>query len=412
MSWLAVDIGGANLKLADGERFALARNFPMWKQPADLAAELTRMFASAPSHRNLAVTMTGELADCFPTKTAGVQFILQQVLQAVPEDCRIRVYLTDGRLVPVETAQAEPLAAAASNWHALAAFAGRFVPDGSALLIDIGSTTCDLIPLLDGRPAAVNLRFPTGSSRIRENSDSGFVAVPRETPTNSHEFGYAQLQSPAAVGSNDTQRMLAGELLYTGVERSPVCAVLDRVPYRGGYCPPAQEWFATMRDVYLMLDEIPEDAACCETADGRPATRQAAQARLARMICADASQFDAADAVAMAAAAATAQADRLACAFRSVTAAMPAPPQAIVASGHGDFLLRRLLSIVGFRGDIVSLTERLGPAMSRVATAHALAVLAGERCGSGSATKELSGMALATGSGSAEKPEASAVSSS
>jgi (4-(4-[2-(gamma-L-glutamylamino)ethyl]phenoxymethyl)furan-2-yl)methanamine synthase len=358
MSWLAVDIGGANLKLADGERFALARNFPMWKQPADLAAELTRMFASAPSLRNLAVTMTGELADCFPTKTAGVQFILQQVLQAVPEAWQIRVYLTDGRLVPVETAQAEPLAAAASNWHALAAFAGRFVPDGSALLIDIGSTTCDLIPLRDGRPAA--------------------------------------------VGSNDTRRMLAGELLYTGVERSPVCAVLDRVPYRGGNCPPAQEWFATMRDVYLILDEIPEDAACCETADGRPATRQAAQARLARMVCADVSQFDVADAIAMAVAAATAQAERLACAFRSVTAAMPAPPQAIIASGHGDFLLRRLLSIVGFRGGMISLTQRLGPAMSRVATAHALAVLAGER---------LSGMALATGSGSAEKPEANAVSS-
>jgi hypothetical protein len=40
------------------------------------------------------------------------------------------------------------------------------------------------------------LRFSTGSSRIRENSDSGLVAVPRETRPNSHEFGYAQLQRP------------------------------------------------------------------------------------------------------------------------------------------------------------------------------------------------------------------------
>ncbi|MCL4205591.1 MAG: tetrahydromethanopterin-linked C1 transfer pathway [Pirellulaceae bacterium] len=338
MNWLAVDIGGANLKLADGDRFALVRSFPLWKQAADLAAELTRMFASAPNCRNLAVTMTGELADCFATKAEGVRCILQQVLQAVAGDGQIRVYLTDGRLVPVEIALAEPLAAAASNWHALAAFAGRFAPLGPALLIDIGSTTCDLIPLLDGRPAA--------------------------------------------VGSNDTQRMLAGELLYTGVERSPVCAVVDRVPYRGGDCPPAQEWFATMRDVYLIRNEIAEDPVCCDTADGRPATRQAAEARLARMICADVSQFDTADAMAMADAAAAAQTERLACAYRSVTASMPAPPRAIVASGHGDFLMRRMLEKSGFHGQILSLTERLGPAMSRVATAHALAVLASEQCAS------------------------------
>ena len=47
-----------------------------------------------------------------------------------------------------------PLLAAASNWHALARFAGRYVPRGTGLLVDIGSTTCDIIPLVDGEPAS------------------------------------------------------------------------------------------------------------------------------------------------------------------------------------------------------------------------------------------------------------------
>ncbi len=293
------------------------------------------MLATAPLHRNLAVTMTGELADCFITKAEGVRFILLGVRRALPSDWQSQVYLTDGRLVPIQTALAQPLAAAASNWHALAAFAGRFVPHGRAMMIDIGSTTCDLIPLIDGRPAP--------------------------------------------IGRDDTARMLGGHLLYTGVERSPVCAVLDRVPYRGAHCPPAQEWFATMRDVYLVLGEIEEQPACCQTADGRPATRQAAQARLARLVCADTSQFDSNDAEVMARAAANAQAERLASAFRQAAAA--GPPDAIVVSGHGDFLLRRTLKIVGFEGPIIHLADRLNPALSKVATAHALAVLAGERNG-------------------------------
>lgn len=335
MSWLAADIGGANLKLADSGTFTRTRAFAMWRHPHQLSAQLQEMLAAAPSHRNLAVTMTGELADCFTTKVEGVRFILQQVQQALPSDWQSRVYLTDGRLVSIPTALDEPWAAAASNWHALAAFAGRFVPCGPAMMIDIGSTTCDLIPLVDG--------------------------------------------CPASIGRDDTARMLGGHLLYTGVQRSPICAVLERVPYRGAVCPPAQEWFATMRDAYLVLGEIEEQPECCETADGRPATRQAARARLARMVCADLSQFDSADAEAMARAAAEAQARHLASAFRQAAATVT--PAAIIVSGQGDFLLRRMLRIVGFGGPILWLADRLNRTVSQVATAHALAVLACERNG-------------------------------
>ena len=112
---------------------------------------------------------------------------------------------------------------------------------------------------------------------------------------------------PAAKGATDTQRLLAGELVYTGVERSPLCAVISQTPYRGQICPVVHEVFATMRDVYLVLDQLAEDPANVQTADGRPATKAAARARLARMVAADGDEFNHRDAVTVAESAADAQ---------------------------------------------------------------------------------------------------------
>ena len=73
-----------------------------------------------------------------------------------------------------------PSLAAAANWLALATAAARFVADGRGLLIDIGSTTTDLIPL-----------------------DQGKVVV---------------------QGRTDTERLRTGELVYAGIRRTPICA--------------------------------------------------------------------------------------------------------------------------------------------------------------------------------------------
>ena len=181
------------------------------------------------------------------------------------------------------------------------------------------------------------------------------------------------------MGKTDTQRMLAGELVYTGIERSPVCAVVGQVPYRGGMCPVAQELFATMRDVYLVLGELPEQPDDVQTADGRPATRAAAIARLARMICADETEFGEPDAVALSAAVAEAQAQLVQTAMSRVARSGWDCP--LVLSGHGDFLAQRVLSKLGHTGPVISLAERLGAAISRAAPAYALAVLLREECG-------------------------------
>jgi probable H4MPT-linked C1 transfer pathway protein len=329
MGVLALDIGGAYLKAADGLGYADSQYFPLWKQPDGLAAALRRVVDEAPPTDRLAATMTGELADCYNTKTEGVSAILAALGQ-VADQRELGIYLTDGTIVPSAVARSRPLEAAAANWHVLARFAARYVRRGGGLLLDIGSTTCDIIPLV-------------GSA-------------------------------PAAVGRTDSERMLNGELVYTGVERSPVCAVATAFPWRGQQCPTAHEVFATTLDAYLILGDLPEDPSQTNTADGRPAMRAAARDRLARSICADRDAFSDDDAEAAAAAIARAQAAKISVAVQGVVRRMPMPPTTIVMSGQGEFLARRLLDRMRLAADVISLADKLGPEVSRCATAHALAV--------------------------------------
>jgi probable H4MPT-linked C1 transfer pathway protein len=333
VTWLALDIGGANIKVADGLGYCASEPFALWREPARLSEVLRLTMTRAPSCDHIAATMTGELADCFVTKEEGVRHILT-ALKSAANGLPIWVYQTTGRLEPLHKALCNPLLAAAANWHALARFAARFAESSAAVLIDIGSTTTDVIPLVNGH-----------------------------------------LHSR---GITDTERLLTRELVYTGVERSPVCALVRHLPYRGQLCPVAQELFATTADAYLTLSELPEQPENTNTVDGRPATRDAARARLARSICADPTTFDAADAQAAAAAICRRQVAKIAAAVAKVLAQLQTPADTIILSGRGEFLARRVLNHIGSTKHIVSLAAQLGPELSRCAPAHALAVLARE----------------------------------
>jgi hypothetical protein len=263
-----------------------------------------------------------------------VRHILAAVEQA-SGGREVLVYLVDGRLVSLGEARETPHLAAASNWHALARFACRFVEgQGGGLLIDIGSTTTDIVPL-----------------------SSGVIATNSRT---------------------DTERLLAGELVYTGVTRTPVCAVVDTLPWRGRVCPVAAEFFATTADAYVVLGELAEEPEATWTADGRPLTVEIARERLARMICADRTQFDAKDARAVVVAIREAQLDRLRVAVARVAARQPHPIETVIVSGAGEFLARALVEAEWPAVRIVSLAKELGARVSACAPAHSLAVLAAE----------------------------------
>src|SRR3954470_18939597 len=67
-AWLALDVGGANLKAAHSSGAASSTPFPLWKRPEQLAAAIRKLVGAMPPAERSAVTMTGELCDCFRTK--------------------------------------------------------------------------------------------------------------------------------------------------------------------------------------------------------------------------------------------------------------------------------------------------------------------------------------------------------
>jgi probable H4MPT-linked C1 transfer pathway protein len=332
MNWLAIDVGGANLKLADGLGFALSFPFCLWREPDRLTCTLRELVAQAPPCDHLAVTMTGELADCYETKREGVLAILRSVEQAA-DGRHTRVYTIDGRLLALAAARRSPLDCAATNWHTLARFAATLVPTArQGLLIDMGSTTTDIIPL--------------------------------------DEHG------PVTTARTDLQRLARNELLYTGVVRSPVCAITGHVAYRGASYRVAQELFATARDVYTILGDLPEDPCDVNTADGRPATRLHARRRLARVLCADETEFHHRDAVAVAESVRRSQLEAIANCLQSVASQLVAPPAVVIISGAGEFLIQQCLLALQWSQGKISLRERYDARVSACAAAHALAVIA------------------------------------
>jgi probable H4MPT-linked C1 transfer pathway protein len=336
MTVLALDIGGANLKVADGNGFARTEPFSLWKYPANLAGAIQQLITGAPPAERFAVTMTGELADCFTSKVEGVCHILDAI-DAIAENRPVQVYLCNGNLVDTTTARHEPLLAAASNWHALAMFASRFLQSRSGLLIDVGSTTTDLI-LID----------PKG---------------------------------PTTCATTDLERLANGELLYTGATRSPICALVRELPWRGQSIPIAQELFSTTLDVYLTTGEIPENSNNFQTADGRPATLTAARDRLARCVCTDRTMFSHDDALKAARVVRQQQVHLLANTISKLFFRPNDCPQDVILSGSGEFLVRAALTELSQSPSLISLSERVGLISSTCAAAHALAVLADAKHG-------------------------------
>jgi probable H4MPT-linked C1 transfer pathway protein len=325
MNVLGLDIGGANLKAAHSSGSALSVPFPLWKEPSQLSHRLRELIAATPAHGVVAVTMTGELCDCFGSKSEGVLSILDAV-SASADGRPVRVWTLQG-FVNETVARQRPLTAASANWLALAAYACRHV-QANGLLIDIGSTTTDIVPMASGRPA------PKGAA--------------------------------------DAERLRSLELVYTGVRRTPICAVLG--------VGVAAELFATTLDAYLVLEIIAENTADRNTADGRPATKAAAHARLARMLCADPEALDRRETTKLAQRILLRQVYQLTMALDHVLRSLPGSADTVVISGEGEFLARLVLNQQnGFRGGrVISLADKLGPEISRAACAYALAVLAQE----------------------------------
>jgi probable H4MPT-linked C1 transfer pathway protein len=245
------DIGGANTKAAflhteNGcvkELRTTMEYFPVWKNPAKLAEVLSKLrerMSAGARLDGVGLTMTAELSDAYQTKRKGVNHVLACAAQ-VFTDLPVFVLDVDAKLLSLGDATSETLSVAAANWAATGWLVAQRVK--TCIIVDVGSTSTSIIPVIDG-----------------------VVSV---------------------AGKTDLEKLMVGELVYTGSLRTNVAATVSAVPLRDGVARVASELFAQSGDVHLVLGNISEKEYTTETADGRGKSRGEALARLARVVCAD-----------------------------------------------------------------------------------------------------------------------------
>lgn len=254
---IGLDIGGANTKICmlDEENGEVLRakgdsvRHEVWKNPEGLRDVLEDLKISLSpgkdvSLKGIALTMTAELCDVFQSKTQGVVFVLNMVQEVFP-DVPVFVWTTRGRFESPAEIKRDPMQAAAANWLASAVALAKspLLGDETVILADMGSTTTDLLPL------------------VREK-----VMV---------------------KGRTDTERLQSGELVYTGLLRTPIDSIIDHIYIDGVPCRVCNEYFAITADVYRLLGRITEKEYDVPTPDGGSCDLPGCARRLARAVSAE-----------------------------------------------------------------------------------------------------------------------------
>jgi probable H4MPT-linked C1 transfer pathway protein len=247
---LGYDVGGANTKAAlvfvkKGKLLnaeVVVEYFPIWKKPEKLAEVLLKLKQQlgVSSLDGVGLTMTAELSDAYQTKREGVNHILSCVSKTFP-DMPVFVLNTAVELVTLDSAKQDPLAVAAANWAATGWLVAKKIKN--CVVVDVGSTSTSIIPI------------------VKSNV--------------------------VTLGKTDLDKLICGELVYTGSLRTNVAAIVNSIPIRNVVAGVASELFALSGDVNLVLGNITKEDYSCETTDGRGKTIPEALARLARVVCAD-----------------------------------------------------------------------------------------------------------------------------
>lgn len=246
------DIGGAHVKAAlldEAGRVlqVIQEPCPLWKGLSHLEAAIDAIMQQWP-HASLqhAVTMTGELVDCFVSREQGVSAIIGTLRNQLNTD-KLGIFAGQRFIAADKVTPADTMAIASANWLASAQFAAK--RRQQALFVDIGSTTTDILLIED--------------------------------------------HTLKALGYSDFERLVSGELLYTGVVRTAVMAIAQRAVFQGREMGLMAEYFATMADVYRLTGDLNPAHDQSDTADGADKSLQASARRLSRMTGYEFTQSDA-----------------------------------------------------------------------------------------------------------------------
>lgn len=312
---LGIDIGGANTKIAsrDGKMTEL-HYIPLWKNSRlpDILLEI----ADRLRPEKVGVVVTGELADCFPDKESGLSYIIDAVNSAFTDASFLE---STGNFTKEKKRDI-----AAANWMASALVIAQDVED--CIFMDIGSTTTDIIPITSGIPQAARTDF---------------------------------------------ERLRRGELVYSGVLRTNIAALLRTVEFNGAPMRISSELFAITADAYLLLHMISQEDYTCDTPDGAGKEVLDAKRRVARVVCADLTEIPEKAIASIAQQTMERQVQDIAAAAREV--AERHGVQRIIACGLGEFLAEMIAEMLGY--DITLISEAYGKEISWVFPAYAVARL-------------------------------------
>ncbi|RUV31520.1 MULTISPECIES: hydantoinase/oxoprolinase family protein [unclassified Mesorhizobium] len=332
------DIGGAHLKVTraqDGRIVeAVTIATPLWQglHTLTLAFEETAPIYTGADLN--AFTMTGELADVFPSRDAGVAALLDEISARVPGEKLI--YAGPSGFVGAEQAARLSADVASANWHATASLVATLA--GDALFVDMGSTTTDIIAIKNG--------------------------------------------AVANDGYTDAGRLLSGELVYTGFTRTFLFGVASSAPVRGRLTPLMNEYFASIADAHRILGVLDEKDDRHASADGKEKTVDGSIARLARMIGRDAAELTSPEWQEIARWFSERQLRKIHDAA-SLVAGSLAREVPIVGAGTGRWQIRRLAERMQRRfvdfAEIIPADDAVRGEASSVAPASAVALMAGSQ---------------------------------
>ncbi len=242
------DIGGANTDVAlvdfdeSGNIIGVETNFiylPMWIKNDELKEALKNLIGSNMDEVDaVGVSMTAELVDAYRTKKEGVMDIAKKSVDSF--NVPVGFVGLDG-IMDISGVFEEPMKVAAANWIATAPMASKIHSD--CILMDIGSTTTDIIPIKNGKECA--------------------------------------------MGRSDLERLKTGELVYSGTLRTNVAALVEKVPIDGTVMRIASELFAVTADIQIILGNISNEEYTCDTMDGAGKSIDDCMRRISRVICGD-----------------------------------------------------------------------------------------------------------------------------
>lgn len=249
--YIGWDIGGAHLKVIAMDRsgyihFVKQQATPIWQGLEHLSTAIIDTRKHLTDHpKTHVITITAELTDHFKDRQTGTKKILQCLHNELAGET-YQIYTYTQGLIPATQADQHITEIASANWHATASFVAQQKEIG--ILIDIGSTTTDIIPFAQNRP--INIAY------------------------------------------SDHHRLRKHELLYTGVIRTAVMAILNKIYFDGQWQNIIAEKFSTMSDIYHLTGILNPDHASIITADGAGKSKRDSARRLARMIGLDLNDTD------------------------------------------------------------------------------------------------------------------------